>query len=119
MSFYELLSFILSTILNQNFYVFMRNLLLSMFMCLSAFPLFAQNRTVTGKVTDENARPLTGATVSAVGGGGHALTDSSGYFRLTIPARVHELEVSYVGYIVRKITLTGKPNYIITLNAVA
>src|SRR4051794_32191746 len=97
----------------------MRNLLLPMFMCLTAFSLSAQNRTVTGKVTDENSKPLTGATVSAVGGGGHALTDSSGNFTLTIPVRVHDLEVLYVGYTARRITLTGKTNYVITLSSAA
>src|SRR5947199_519776 len=97
----------------------MRNLLLPMFMCLAVFPLFAQNRTVTGKVTDENAKPLTGATVSAVGGGGHALTDSAGNFKLTIPEHVHELEVLYVGYTTRRITLTGKTHYTIALSSAA
>ncbi|HEY6974902.1 MAG TPA: carboxypeptidase-like regulatory domain-containing protein, partial [Chitinophagaceae bacterium] len=97
----------------------MRNLLLPIFMCLAVSPLFAQNRTVTGKVTDENAKPLSGATVSAVGGGGHALTDSAGNFQLTIPVRVHELEILYVGYTTRRITLTGNTNYVIPLSSAA
>src|SRR6476659_5346902 len=94
-------------------------ILLPMFMCLAAFPLFAQNRTVTGKVTDENAKPLTGATVSAMGGGGHALTDSAGNFKLTIPMSVHELEVVYVGYTAKTITLSSKTHYVITLSSAA
>ena len=69
----------------------MRKHLLLICLCISTFNLLAQNRTVTGKVTDENAKPLPGASVSGVYGGGHSITDSSGNFTLTIPANVREL----------------------------
>jgi TonB-linked SusC/RagA family outer membrane protein len=97
----------------------MRKHLLLICLCIYTFHLFAQNRTVTGKVTDENAKPLVGATVSGVGGGGHSITDSSGYFTLTIPASVHELEVLYIGYTAKVISLTGRTNYTIVLSSAA
>lgn len=58
---------------------------------------YAQNRTVTGTVTDEGGDPLVGATVSVVGGSQATATDIDGAFRLQVPASAKKLNVTYVG----------------------
>ena len=58
---------------------------------------YAQNRTVTGTVTDEGGDPLVGATVTVVGGSQATATDIDGAFRLQVPASAKKLSVTYVG----------------------
>jgi len=69
-------------------------LLIAMFLLNSA--LFAQQSTVTGKVTDENAIPLIGATVAISGSNTAVATDANGNFSIDV-ARGQTLEISYVG----------------------
>ncbi|MCL1933403.1 MAG: SusC/RagA family TonB-linked outer membrane protein [Candidatus Azobacteroides sp.] len=59
----------------------------------------AQNKQVSGTVTDENGEPIVGASVIAKGNTtiGTA-TDESGKFSLTVPESVHTLIVRYIGY---------------------
>lgn len=59
----------------------------------------AQNRTVHGTVVDAaDNEPLIGVTVMPIGGGQGAATDVDGKFTLSVPANVHQIKVSYVGY---------------------
>ncbi|MCW3111059.1 MAG: TonB-dependent receptor, partial [Segetibacter sp.] len=58
---------------------------------------FAQNKTVTGRVTDDKGSPLAGATVMAQGSGSGVSTDNSGNFTLSVPPSVNTLLISYVG----------------------
>ncbi len=71
--------------------------------------LFAQGKTVTGKVTDENGNPLSGASISAVGSksNANAMSDGSGNFSITLPSSVKQLSISYVGFTTSTVTLTS------------
>ncbi len=61
--------------------------------------LSAQTRTYHGTVVDAaNNEPLPGATVMPIGGGQGVATDIDGKFTLTVPSKVKEIQVSYVGY---------------------
>ena len=58
----------------------------------------AQNRTITGTVTDDFGEPLIGASVvvegdSSVG----AITDLDGRYSITVPASAEALRFSYIG----------------------
>jgi TonB-linked SusC/RagA family outer membrane protein len=60
---------------------------------------FAQNRTVSGKVTDaRDGSPLSGVTVRAKGQTNVVLSKQDGSFTITVPAGAASLEFSYVGY---------------------
>lgn len=76
----------------------MRRILL-MFLCACAFIVqaAAQNRTLTGKVTDEKGASLEGATVSVKGTNVSGLTNSTGVYSLSIPTSAKVLVVSYIG----------------------
>lgn len=81
----------------------------------AVLPASAQNVTVKGTVSDENGEPIIGANVTVVGNKSlGTITDFDGNFNLSAPAK-GTLEVSFVGYVTKKVKLTGKPSYQITM----
>lgn len=76
-------------------------------MTIALSELYAQNRTVTGRVTDEAGNPLIGATVSAVGINSSTTTNSTGVFTLTVPSRVNAVSITYVGFATQQVAITG------------
>ena len=58
---------------------------------------FAQNKTVSGKVSDERGDALPGATVVVSGTKAYAITDLDGKYSLTAKSG-SEITVSYLGY---------------------
>lgn len=77
----------------------MRKLLLT----LSAALLFvlaasAQDRTITGRVTNEKNEPVEGASVLSDNGKQGTQTNSTGYFTLKVPASVKSLIITAVNY---------------------
>jgi hypothetical protein len=74
--------------------------------CLfAATALFAQTGGIQGKVTDEKGDALIGATIQTIGSIKRgATTDVDGMYRLTLPAGTHDIEVSFVGFVTKKIT---------------
>jgi TonB-dependent starch-binding outer membrane protein SusC len=79
--------------------------------------VLAQSRTVTGKVTDEKGSPLSGATVSLLGGKGSTVTNGDGRFGITTDTKTTGLEISYVGYATTSITLDTRSDYSIQLSS--
>ena len=68
-------------------------------LCFFVLPAMAQNKMVTGKVTDlETGLPLPGVTVAAKGLTIGTNTDTNGNFKLSIPGSVNTLVVSFIGY---------------------
>jgi TonB-linked SusC/RagA family outer membrane protein len=65
----------------------------------SAFIVLAQDRQVSGQITDaQNNQPLTGVTVQVQNQETATTTGPDGKFALTIPAGHTTLSISYVGY---------------------
>ena len=58
----------------------------------------AQNRTVTGKVTDDKGAPIEGVTVISTDGKQGTQTDKSGSFSISVPASVKSLIFSNVSF---------------------
>ena len=79
------------------------------------------NRDITGIVVDEQGEPLPGATITNVKGRNDretfaVITDANGHFKLTLSSDVRQLEVSYVGFETKLVSLLGTmSNYRITL----
>ncbi len=73
-----------------------RKLIFSFLTLLLCSTLFAQ-RTIEGKVTDENKQPLNGATVSVKGTKNSTLTDLFGNFRIKANDN-DKLVISFIGY---------------------
>lgn len=69
---------------------------LMLFLLLVSFNV--QSQTVSGKVTDETGKPISGASIRIKGNAQGVMTDASGDFKINAPAAAI-LVVSYVGYV--------------------
>jgi len=94
-----------------------------MFVCIFLLLLFpfarAQNKTITGTVTDDKGGPLSGATIKIKGGrekgssgdekgsSGGVNSDVAGRFSLSVSGKATALVVSYVGYETQELSLQG------------
>ncbi len=67
----------------------------------------AQNRTVSGKILDNQQQPLIGAAVMISGTNTGTTTDVDGNFSMSVPSGDVVLEVSSLGYISRKVNLSA------------
>jgi len=79
----------------------MKKLILSLFVTvLFANFAFAQNRTITGTVTDaEDGAPLPGVSVRITGASGGSMTNADGKYTLSVPSNSSTLQFSFIGYI--------------------
>ncbi len=72
---------------------------------------FAQNRQITGTVTDNGGEPIIGANVLVAGSTNGVITDLDGKFRLQNVPRNAKLQISFIGYITQTVSL-GNQNHI-------
>src|SRR5215213_190593 len=71
---------------------------LLMLLC-AAFSVYAQERTLTGKVTDsKDGAALAGVSVTLKGSSNGVQTDASGNFSIRVPSNARTLVFSYVGF---------------------
>lgn len=75
-------------------------------MCLG-LTVFAQQRTITGKITDAAGNPVPSASVQAKGARGGATTGADGTYSITVGPNVSTLVVSSVGFGNREIAISG------------
>src|SRR4029078_3993195 len=90
------------------------------FLVTSIFSLLfasGQNRTITGKVTDEKGSPLANASVVIKGTSSGTSTSADGSFSLSVPSNASSIVASYVGLADKEISLTGANSYTISLSA--
>jgi len=92
---------------------------LSIFLCvvLAYSSVSAQNRTISGKVTDETGKVLQGASVQLKGSRSAVLSKADGTFTIQVAQNVKSLVVSYVGSETVEITLNSQTNYSVSLKA--
>jgi TonB-linked SusC/RagA family outer membrane protein len=83
-----------------------KSLLLSILMLFSAF-VFAQTRTVTGKVLDSKGSPVPYATVLEAGTRNGVQADANGNFTIKIGQR-SRLVISSAGFVSQTISVTGE-----------
>lgn len=76
----------------------------------------AQNKVVTGKVTDSrDGTPLRGASVTAKGSRTGTQTDGDGAFSLTVDNSVTALLISTVGFTQQEVSIEGKTSVDVAL----
>ena len=77
-------------------------------LCFFVIPAMAQNKTVSGKITDsKDGSPLIGASVVAKGSTAGGLTDINGAFKISVPSSANALVVSYIGYVTKEVPITA------------
>jgi TonB-linked SusC/RagA family outer membrane protein len=91
----------------------LKNLLKVSFFALILFfalPAMAQNKPVSGKVTDaKDGSPLPGVSVSVKGTTIGTNTDADGNFKLNVPESAATLVATYIGYTRQEIPVSSTP----------
>ena len=77
--------------------------------------IFAQNKTVSGTVTDKNGVPIAGVSVTAKGTTLGVTTNSTGNFSLSVPSNVNVLVLSSIGYGTQEVDISGKTSVTVSL----
>jgi len=93
--------------------------LLLMAMILSVSHLWAQQRTITGKVTDDKGAAIPGASVLAKGTNLGTSTASDGSFSISVPSGTKALIISSIGLGEKEIAITASNDYSVTLSTKA
>ena len=81
------------------------------FLLISAM---SQNRTISGKVSDQDGAPLQGVTVASSGRSG-VTTNAEGNFTISLPRNSNRLTFSFVGFLPQTITVSSTDNISVTL----
>lgn len=95
-----------------------RGVLLPLILFLS-LSLFAQNKTVTGKVSEDNGTPIVGASVSGKNSTYGTVTNEKGEFSITIPSTVSTLIVSSAGYASTEVAISGNTMSVSLLKSIS
>jgi len=76
-----------------------------------------QQRTLQGRVTDETGTPLMGVNVVVKGTGRGTSTSEEGVYSIDIRESDHTLVFSYIGFADQEVTITGKSEANVVLQA--
>src|SRR5215213_2685297 len=79
--------------------------------------LFAQNRTVSGKITDDKGNAIPNASVLVKGTIVGTSTDNTGSFSLSVPTNAKALVISAVGMGEKEVNLTTSDSYTVSLSS--
>jgi TonB-dependent starch-binding outer membrane protein SusC len=94
-------------------------LLLILFSTFPFTTVFAQNKTVSGTVTDDSGNILSGATISVKNTTSTTTSNSLGVFTINVPANGKRLVVSYVGMKTQEVFIGNNEVFKINLVQVA
>lgn len=92
-----------------------RGILMMLSLFLSVNVALAQNKTVTGKVTDSKGDPVPSATVTAKGTKNSTTTAADGSFRISVPSATSTLVISSVGFGTQEVSISGKDDVSVSL----
>jgi TonB-linked SusC/RagA family outer membrane protein len=94
---------------------FSRKALLLQFFLLLSCILFAQQKTVTGKIVDAEGKPVPGVTVGIKGSTVSTVTDASGTFSIIVPANESVLKFSSSTFAYKELVVGTKTTFDVTL----
>ncbi|WP_216639096.1 TonB-dependent receptor [Flammeovirga sp. SJP92] len=80
----------------------------TMLLLLFSLVTFAQERSVSGKVVDENGDPLPGVAVLVKGTTKGGTTNFDGEYKITLSEGENILVVSYIGYKTQEVSVTSQ-----------
>ena len=81
--------------------------LVSLCLLMGMGTAFAQNTQVKGNVVDEKGEPVIGASIVVKGTTVGTVTDFDGNFILEVPSNGKELEISYIGMLIKNTTFAS------------
>ena len=81
--------------------------LIFILLCFLTMQAYAQNRTITGVITDASTnQAIGGASIKGVGSQYAAQTDRQGRFQLEISGNITQLLISYIGYTSQQVAIS-------------
>lgn len=89
-------------------------LLLPVLLLLSCF-LFAQQKTVTGKIVDTDGKPIQGVTIGIKGNTTSTTTNAEGAFSIVVPANESVLKISSATFVYQEIVVGERTTLSITM----
>ncbi|HXO75545.1 MAG TPA: TonB-dependent receptor plug domain-containing protein, partial [Puia sp.] len=92
-------------------------LLLAGSMLLLSVSLFAQNRTITGKVADPEGKPVPGASILIKGTKTGTSTNPDGSFTINVSEKAKSLSVSAIGWIDQEVEIGNRTSISVVLAA--
>jgi TonB-linked SusC/RagA family outer membrane protein len=95
----------------------MRRITMLVLCLLGLLPAFAQNRTVTGKVTDEKGTPVANASVVVKGTTTGTNTDNDGNFSISVASNAKSLVITSLNFTQQEISITNKNAVAVALKA--
>lgn len=94
----------------------MKKTLLALTLTIFSFALFAQTKTISGKISDANTKEaLVGATILVKGTQTGTAADIDGHFKLEVPAGAKTITISYTGYVTRDFSVANTKDWNIAL----
>jgi TonB-linked SusC/RagA family outer membrane protein len=78
-------------------------------------PALAQNRTLSGTITDQNGSPLQGATITVKGTSRSTVSNATGVFSLELPASATRVEIAFIGFETQDVPVKGISNLTVQL----
>ncbi len=93
----------------------MHRIILCFFLVFIGTAVWAQQRTISGTVTEQNGKPLPGVTVLVKGTTIGTVTDTNGNFSFSIPADAETLQFSFVGMRTQEVSVGGKTTFTVVL----
>jgi hypothetical protein len=82
---------------------------------LSLLFSYAQNKTISGVISDEDGMPLPGVNIIEKGTTNGVASDFDGNYTITVANNNATLVVSYVGFITQEVSVTGRNTMNLTL----
>ena len=76
---------------------------------------WAQSKTVTGTVNDENGVGIQGASILVKGSNQGTATDAGGKFSINVPSSAKTLTISYVGYAAQDVSIAASSTVTVNL----
>ncbi|NGM65527.1 SusC/RagA family TonB-linked outer membrane protein [Sphingobacterium sp. SGR-19] len=86
-----------------------------MLMLFFVHGVFAQERSITGTVYDEDRKPMPGVTVKVKGASQQTSTDENGYYTIPVSTGSDVLVFTSIGYVVQEQALQGKNSVMVTM----
>lgn len=83
----------------------MKKILLALALALFAMAGAMAQKSISGKVSDQNGQPLIGASILAKGTTVGTVSDVNGSYVLSLPASVDVIVVSYTGFTTQELTV--------------
>jgi TonB-linked SusC/RagA family outer membrane protein len=97
----------------------MKKIIMLCFTFFAIANVMAQNKTVTGRVTDEKGEGIPQTSVVVKGSKTGTTTDETGYFKITVPESTRTLVISSIGYAEKQVAVSDVPLQIILATSIS